>query len=470
MTRSRLGRTQPDGAYDRAVRKFRRTLLVLVSLAVLALVLYLSRERLKRAFIAASIFRTHIMMPPSTLAGSSPAHRLKESAQFYWDFAEIPMARAKRLKQLDPILKPLVREISKQEAGGDDMQIPLHTYREIRWRENFTPDLAATQIRIQALQRSLTNSNPGRLGSSDQQDADGSWARGIDVWYLKLYYSVDKLEACRGTPLHPLLYLNPVDSPDKLTAKLEADLHDDFTKTGVFNREELDETFSALARMLFASSPTDCYRFAPESEAALRNFVNGWQNPETGYWGQWLVDRDGGVWKMDDMAITFHVVSDLHGQVSHLDRIAKRTLQLDGVNFPAGIRFDGHYENHLNWDVVKILRLAWPTLDDSTREQARAELSRMLEWCLHDSYQPEGSFKVSDLDDTAGDAYEYGVDFLVEIGYFDPEARFWTTQTFPDAERVHQQIQSKLLQIGLADPKMSGVYQVLMRGTTADAK
>lgn len=222
--------------------------------------------------------------------------------------------------------------------------------------------------------------------------------------------------------------------------------------------------------MLFASPRSDCYRFAPESEAALRKFVDGWQNPETGYWGQWLVDRDGGVWKMDDMAMIFHVVSDLHGQVNHLDRVAKRTLQLDGVNFPAGIRFDGHYENHLNWDVVKIFRLAWPTLNESTREQARAELGKMLKWCLHDSYQPNGSFKVSDLDDTAGDAYEYGVDFLVEIGYFNPKARFWTTQTFPDAENVRQQIRLKLLQIGLADPKMSGVYQVLMNGTTADTK
>ncbi|HEV2381608.1 MAG TPA: hypothetical protein VG206_17670 [Terriglobia bacterium] len=36
----------------------------------------------------------------------------------------------------------------------------------------------------------------------------------------------------------------------------------------------------------------------------------------------------------------FHVVSDLHGQVGQLDRIAQRLLQLDRVNFPAGIRFD----------------------------------------------------------------------------------------------------------------------------------
>jgi hypothetical protein len=37
-----------------------------------------------------------------------------------------------------------------------------------------------------------------------------------------------------------------------------------------------------------------------------------------------------------------------------------------------------------------------------------------------------GSFKVSELDETLGDAYFYGVSFLVDAGYFNPEKRFWT--------------------------------------------
>lgn len=77
--------------------------------------------------------------------------------------------------------------------------------------------------------------------------------------------------------------------------------------------------------MLFTSTPVTCYHFDPGLREALKGFVDTWQNPATGYWGQWLVDREGHVWKMDDMAMTFHVVSDLHGQVNHLDQIAKRT-------------------------------------------------------------------------------------------------------------------------------------------------
>jgi hypothetical protein len=164
---------------------------------------------------------------------------------------------------------------------------------------------------------------------------------------------------------------------------------------------------------------------------------------------------------MDDMAMTFHVISDLEGQVQHQDMIARRLLQLDRVNFPAGIRFDGHYENHLNWDAVKIFRSAWPTLDEASRQQIRGEISRMLDWCLTRSYQPDGSFKVSDLDDTQGDAYRYGIWFLQEAGYFQRKDRFWTDQDFPDSKAVQERIEAKLKSIGLNDSALKEAYDTL---------
>jgi hypothetical protein len=160
--------------------------------------------------------------------------------------------------------------------------------------------------------------------------------------------------------------------------------------------------------------------------------------------------------------MTFHVISDLHGQVPHLDMIAKRLLQVDDVNFPAGIRFDGHYENHLNWDAVKIFRTAWPTLDTATKEQARAEISRMLKWSLTESLRPDGSFKVSDLDGTEGDAYRYGVWFLQETGYFERQDRFWTNRDFPDAQAVRARIETKLKATGLKDPDLQEAYESLL--------
>jgi hypothetical protein len=442
------------------VSKHKRWAILLVCALLVALGLFLIRERLARGFIALTIYRAHIFTPPSRQPHESRWHRLHEEAQFYWDFAEIPIAREERLKLFNPALRPLVKEIDRRQAAGEDMSYPTHIYREVRWRLNFTPDIEATRARIADLRRSLMQPWE-RVLTAEQQASDGSWAPGLDVWYLKLYYSVDPVLQCNKAPQYPLSFLDRINSPQKLTALLDADLHDDFTHTGVFNREELDETFSALARLLFGKTPSGCYAFHPQLGQALEEFVKRWQNPATGCWGQWMVDRQGRVWKMDDVGMTFHVVSDMHGQVEHQEMIAKRLLELDRVNFPAGIRFNGHYENHLNWDAVKIFRSAWPTMDEATREQARAEISRMLDWSLTQSLQPDGAFKVSDLDDTTGDAYRYGVWFLQETGYFQRDKRFWTDRDFPQSKAVHDRIEAKLKSTGLNDSGLREAYDTL---------
>lgn len=439
----------------------RRVALVFSVLIALLLIAYAERAKLYRAIVAFEIGRANVFISPQRGANeSSLAYRL-HNAEFYWDFAAFRIGRDQRLKELNPALKPLVKEITHRQSTGEQMQYSMHIYREIRWRLNFTPDVAATRARIEDLRQSLTQPDIQKLGA-EQNPKDGSWGQPIDVWYLKLYYSVDEVaDALRDhPPQYPLLFLDRINSPEKLNAHLDSILHNNITQTGVFNREELDETFSALARLLFGHKQIG-YAFDPQLKESLRAFVLRWQNPATGCWGQWLVDRHGRVWKMDDMAMTFHVVSDLRGDVPHLDQIALRVLQLDNVNFPAGIRFNGHYENHLNWDVVKILRAAWPTLDEPTRQQARAEISKMLDWCLASSYQPDGSFKTSDLDDTLGDAYFYAVSFLTDTGYFSKQNRFWTDQDFPDAPSVRDKIAAKIQSIGVADPHLKEAYATL---------
>ena len=85
----------------------------------------------------------------------------------------------------------------------------------------------------------------------------------------------------------------------------------------------------------------------------------------------------------------------------------------------------------------------------------------MLDWCLKNSYQPDGSFKMSDLDDTEGDAYRYGVSFLTEAGYFRQDDRFWTDKQFPESKAVHDRIEAKLKSTGLNDPGLKEAYETL---------
>ena len=85
----------------------------------------------------------------------------------------------------------------------------------------------------------------------------------------------------------------------------------------------------------------------------------------------------------------------------------------------------------------------------------------MLQWCLTKSYQPDGSFKMSDLDDTPGDAFRYGIWFLQETGYFQRKDRFWTDRDFPDADQVRRRIEARLQTIGLSDPALREAYDTL---------
>ena len=434
--------------------------IIIITVLFLLIIVYVGRQQIQRGIAAFVIYHRHVFFLPKKNENESSIKRFWENTQFYWDIAKLRVEQKKRVKLFNPTLKPLVKEINRQQKAGESMLYSMNVYREIRWRLNFTSDTIATRARINDLKKSLSDTSLQRLGKI-QQSSDGSWGAGITVWYLRLYYSVENnyLENCLH-PQYAFSFLDRINSPEKLKNQLNADLYNDFTKTGVFNREELDETFSAIARLLKMKEKVS-YTFHPQLDSALYDFVKQWQNPETGCWGQWLIDRHGKIRKMDDMGITFHVISDLSGQVEHKDLIAKRLLEVENFDFPTGIRFNGSYTNHLNWDAVKIFRYAWPHLDTLTRVKVGNEINKMLTWCLTESYQPDGSFSVNDLDDTMDDAYFYGVAFLKETGYFQGKKRFWTNQNFPEAKAVQENIKTKILSIGLNNPGLKEAYDKL---------
>jgi hypothetical protein len=68
---------------------------------------------------------------------------------------------------------------------------------------------------------------------------------------------------------------------------------------------------------------------------------------------------------------------------------------------------------------------------------------------------------VSDLDDTVGDAYDYGVYFLRDVGYFRRQERFWTSQDFPGAPLIRDRIEGKIESIGLKDPNLRDAEKML---------
>jgi hypothetical protein len=157
-----------------SVSKYKRWLISLMVVVALAVAIFATRAELERAMTAATIYRARVFTSPPPISGESRWHRVWDTAQFYWDFSEIPVARQERLKMLDPTLRPLVKEINRRQAAGEDLHYSVHIYRETRWMLNFTPDIATTRARIADLRQSLSQPEKQKL-AIQQQGSDGSW-------------------------------------------------------------------------------------------------------------------------------------------------------------------------------------------------------------------------------------------------------------------------------------------------------
>ncbi|HTS43947.1 MAG TPA: hypothetical protein VMH01_06085, partial [Puia sp.] len=251
-------------------RRLKHWRTILIAVLLLILIGFIYREQLRRVAIAIVIYRGHAFTTPSKIANESWEPRFWDKAAFYWDLSALRVAREKRLNQFNPSLKPLIKEVNQRQSAGEAMLYSMHIFREIRWLLNFTPDTATTRLRIEDLRQSISEPEAQQLASA-QQSSDGSWGYGINVWYLKLYYSVDHLEDSLQ-PQYPLGFLDRINSPEKLKSRLDSVLYNDFTKTGIFNREELDETFSAIARLL-NESKLKVYVFHPQLDSALSDYV-----------------------------------------------------------------------------------------------------------------------------------------------------------------------------------------------------
>lgn len=136
-----------------------------------------------------------------------------------------------------------MQEIRRRQTAGQGVQYSMHIYREIRWRLNFTPDVATTRARIPDLRQSLSQPEEQKLAAEQQLPSDGSSGMGIDVWYLKFYYSVeDGLDAPEIKIKYPQVFLDRINSPETLTAKLNSALYDRFTDTGCSIEKNLTQT------------------------------------------------------------------------------------------------------------------------------------------------------------------------------------------------------------------------------------
>ncbi len=214
----------------------------------------------------------------------------------------------------------------------------------------------------------------------------------------------------------------------------------DIAHTGINNRRAFNESMSDLMRLILHDKPST-YRWHPRLKEGLMDLIlHRYRSNETGFWGTRFV-RSGGVEFVDDLSVTFHVVSYLKGDVPDLSRMVNTLLALKDLPYPVGwLRGGLRYSNHHNMDVVVLLRYGWPYLSDSQKQAVSVEIRKMVRWCLAQSLQPDGGFRTEPGEDSIEEQTYFGVAFLARAGYFDPSRRFWTTEDFPEAETHRQAI------------------------------
>ena len=379
---------------------------------------------------------TMLYAAASTAAASrAPENDIEHNARREEEFVAYN-PRYKELKaQRVADLKALAAKVEEREAARQSTSCSHQILWELKLLTGLTADFAAIDRRILDLRSTLDH--PEREASADRQDSsDGSWGACYEAWHLKLMASYDRRNEGSAVPFR---FLDGVNSPEKLTAYLTSIATSDIARTGIDRMFEFNESLSDLMRLILRDQPKG-YPWDPRLKQTLMDLLlHRFRNPETGWWGLRYV-RDGRSKFVDDLSITFHVVSYLDGKVSDLSRVIDTALALKDVDFPSGWLYQGTYWNHNNMDVAVLFRHGWSQATEDQRQAMRTELERMLRWCLAESLQSDGSFKPILPDASLEEANYFGATFLARSGYFDRARRFWTGRDFPEAEAIRRRI------------------------------
>src|SRR5258708_11975273 len=99
-------------------------------------------------------------------------------------------------------------------------------------------------------------------------------------------------------------------------------------------------------------------------------------------------------------------------------------------------------------------------MSEDQRELARVEMSQMINFCLSETLNTDGSFKLMD-EDTVGSSFMFPVELLDEAGYFRKSRRFWPDESFPGSLQVAIKVASKIQLAGLTDTESRKALSLL---------
>jgi hypothetical protein len=227
-------------------------------------------------------------------------------------------------RAVQPEIRAIEAKLDRVEAAGGDAFSPRQVLRELRWRLEYTDDLAG----IRAVTVSL------RTLASASQDEDEAHRQG-GVWFLQLDACVDHVLdddfANQGTA--PRL-LDRVNEPGRLKEYLESLLVSRPEEDGIDRRKELNLATANLVRLILWRRPRG-YPWDPRLEPVMRRFIAEWQDPATGFFGaDYLIG--GRRLRTADLSLTFHMARYLEGAIGYWPQLIDTLLSIRDHRYPNG--------------------------------------------------------------------------------------------------------------------------------------
>ncbi len=348
-------------------------------------------------------------------------------------------------REARPVIAEANSVLLAAEREGKGVGCARQALVELRWRISSTSDAASARATLERLKHALVDAASLNGGDANilPQDADGSYGACDAEWFLKLGDSGDELLDPRGWPGKlPPRFLDRVATPASLLAYLSKITVSDPRTEGIDHRKELNVATGVLSRLVLRGGVLG-YFAKPEFKSAFTNFLASWQDPETGFFGEWYKD-EGRLIKTSDLSITFHMARYTKGRIAHWPELIDTLLAIKDRPYPQGWLDSDGMTNHNNYDVATLFSLGWPSMREEQREAARAEIRRMLDWALNRSIGADGEIAPTAAAEPLGDMYYFASAFLDTIGYFDKRKRFWTDEEFPQAERLRAALEAKV--------------------------
>ena len=247
--------------------------------------------------------------------------------------------------------RELGKKLIGREMAGQDTELSHRILSELIWLLSSTADFARIDQRLGDLQESLDH--PEREALARRPDPKtGGWEQGCTEWFFVLIASYSHFGEAGASNFR---FLDRINSPEKLAAYLDSVSVSDIARTGIDHERELNESLSYIVRMILRGEPRG-YAWDPRLKDVLMDYLqNRLRNRVTGYWGErYLVN--GQERFVDDLSMTFHIVSYLKGKVDGMDKVVTTTLAALDAEFPTGPIYNGQRSNHMNMDVAEIFR------------------------------------------------------------------------------------------------------------------